>query len=609
MIVGFGTAMTEADQATFLSRVPHLREGAEISFPQSGFAVIRLADHSAVAYKEVCDHLLDAYAVEWVTPYLRDGNIEQGILGSLFVKLKKNSDAEAMHALADQLNIRQLSKHQYMDRVWKWEVGKYAKHNVLDIAISLHQSGLFEYAEPNYLFNPETLTDDPYYDYQWQIENEGTAEQWYGEEGADMDLLDAWYYTTGDPNIKVAIMDSGVDTNHVDLQGKLLPGLDATEQGTKGYPNLDKTANAHGTACAGIVGAIADNDEGVVGICPDCSIIPVKVFYYIDTIGLEDVPFSTSEWFSNGYSWMWQVADADVASSSWGLTTVFLALLPGDPALVEDALLQANADGRNGLGIPLLFSSGNDNFESSIWPADRPYTISVTSSSMCDERKSFTSCDGETWWGANYGEALHIAAPGVKIPTLDISDFYGYAGGDVTLDFNGTSSACPNAAGVVALMLSQWPEMPYYLVLQVLTQEADKVGGYAYDSLGVYGNWSQELGYGRINAANAVFATFYEQTQFTGIENPAALPGDQAIHLQQIGEQLFYQLGAQQAAVQSMSLINVQGQQIAQKTLEEVESSQGQVPLKWLNALPAGVYFLRFDSENQSNISRFSWLR
>ena len=144
---------------------------------------------------------------------------------------------------------------------------------------------------------------------------------------------------------------------------------------------------------------------------------------------------------------------------------------------------------------------------------------------MCDERKrstsnasllsgtnvlpdpNNTSCDGEFWWGSNYGTNIDVVAPGVNIYSTDISGTAGYAIGDYSSDFNGTSSACPNVAGVVALILSAKPSLTGIQARQILESSTDKNNGYVYSSAvsdQPNGTWNNEVGYGRINASKAV---------------------------------------------------------------------------------------------------------
>ncbi|MFT7102729.1 MAG: subtilisin family serine protease [Bacteroidia bacterium] len=171
-------------------------------------------------------------------------------------------------------------------------------------------------------------------------------------------------------------------------------------------------------------------------------------------------------------------------------------------AIIDDAVEQ----GRGGLGIPMLFSSGNDGITDTIpiWPARYERTIAVGATSMCDEHKTQTSCDGETWWAGNWGEGLDVSAPGVRVATIDMLGANGFHATQYYDSFNGTSAACPNAAGVMGLMLSLTPTLPEWLARKVLRTTSDKVGGYDYSTWKEAGTWSEELGYGRINAYNAV---------------------------------------------------------------------------------------------------------
>lgn len=76
--------------------------------------------------------------------------------------------------------------------------------------------------------------------------------------------------------------------------------------------------------------------------------------------------------------------------------------------------------------------------------------------SPCGERKSPSSCDGETW-GSNFGTTLDIVVPGIFIPTTDRTGSAGYVSGDYYMSFGGTSAACPHVAATAALILSENP--------------------------------------------------------------------------------------------------------------------------------------------------------
>lgn len=167
------------------------------------------------------------------------------------------------------------------------------------------------------------------------------------------------------------------------------------------------------------------------------------------------------------------------------------------------AIIQAYANGRNGKGSLLFFSSGNDGPDPPIWPSREPDAIAINATSMCDERKVNGSCDGESWEG-NWGANLELGAPGVKITTTDALGTNGYSNADYQYTFNGTSAACPNAAAVMALILSVDSSLTAERARAIIDTTAERVGGYAYTSNNTYGTWSNELGYGRVNAFLAV---------------------------------------------------------------------------------------------------------
>lgn len=509
-VVVFKPSVQPIAYPAILSTIENTRPTSEhIYLPEANSVIVRLPYNTTPqTYELIKKQIEELQEVCIVTPYLRGKNgTQRGILNKVFVSLKKDSDIALLKSLIEPLNIERLELFNALKNVYAIIFTKNSIISPLNAAISLHQSGFFNYAEPNYILNPitasqnEQQTEDTYFNKQWNISNEGTPQQGGGTEDADMDVDLAWTITTGSPNIKVAVIDSGVDTAHADLKSNLVPGYNAINDTGHIFPNLDYPENAHGTACSGIIAAVANNNKGIAGIANNCKIIPIKLFYYIDTLN-SILPYSTSEWMAKAYTWATTQGKADVISGSWGLVPVLLPLLPGDPATVEQAITQSVPLGRNGKGVAMFFSSGNDG-GLPIWPGYMPEVIAINATSMCDEQKTKTSCDGEQWTG-NFGKDLDISAPGVKITTTDISGSKGYAGGSYEFSFNGTSAACPNAAAVAALIYSVNPELTKDEMTHILYSTADKIGNYPYDSTDANGTWTPQVGYGRINAYGAV---------------------------------------------------------------------------------------------------------
>ncbi|MEZ5013021.1 MAG: S8 family serine peptidase, partial [Chitinophagales bacterium] len=314
---------------------------------------------------------------------------------------------------------------------------------------------------------------------------------------------------------KVAILDEGVDLSHPDLIDNLLTGYDAVYAGggtgtdTYGGP-IAGTNDAHGTNCAGIVCAVGNNALGITGVAPESKVIPVHIAYE-NGFGGWTLEYT---WVSDAIMWACDVAGADVLSNSYSLGD--------DPAFIDDAIDYCITEARGGKGGVFLGAAGNYNAGTLIYPGSYINSIGVAATSMCDERKSPSSCDGETFWGSCFGLKLDIAAPGVKIPSTDISGSLGYSPNDYYLTFNGTSSATPLAAGIVALMFALAPDMTYDQARFYLESTCEKVGGYTYaDAAGhPNGTWVNQLGYGRVNACaalNSIIDNFFKADLISGI--------------------------------------------------------------------------------------------
>jgi len=314
------------------------------------------------------------------------------------------------------------------------------------------------------------ISNDPLSHLQWHLDNVG---QTGGTPGADIRAVNAWARTEVDPDLVVAVIDTGVE-EHEDLNW--IPGYDATGGGGPGTPGPN---HGHGTACAGLIGAIGNNGIGVIGVAPGVKIMPVRAS--------EDGRTIPNDAAAAGIRWAFQNG-ARVLSNSWGFG------LPS--AEIHEAIIEATE-----AGAVVLFASGNTQGEEVESPARYPETIAVGSSNQCDEPKRVDDQSMELY-GHNSGPELSVVAPGTSMVTTDLMGAEGDSDGNYTTNFNGTSSATPVAAGVVALMLSETPTLTVGEIRDLLQRTSDNI-----DPVRPVGEFVNELlGYGRVNADAALLA-------------------------------------------------------------------------------------------------------
>ena len=365
------------------------------------------------------------------------------------------------------------SLHQYYKVLFKDKI------NFDKIVESVLQFSQINEAEPSYKKQINIEPNDQYYSDQWAHTNTGQAVSYSGSyvgtPDCDTDTNDAWDISTGSDQSTIAILDTGV-SSHSEFNGRIVAGYNFISNNTNA--NDDQ---GHGTSCAGIAAAKGNNSSGIAGVCWDCMIMPVKV---LDSSGYGD-----DTGISNGIQWATDNG-ADVISMSLGGG--------GYVSYTESAINYATEN-----GTVVIAASGNDNSGSVSYPSAYSNCISVGALSPCNERKSTSSCDGENFWGSNYGSGLDFLAPGVRIHTTTMNGSY-------TSTFNGTSSACPQAAGIAGLIKSESNNISAYDVRLLMQQSSVDIGSPGFDT---------QTGYGITNAYNSLFNLLYNPDAFVDIES------------------------------------------------------------------------------------------
>lgn len=397
------------------------------------------------------------------------------VLPRLICKLK---DGYTIDNIANEFkNIMQLDVVTN-SRVYKFNCNVQTDSEVLSIVNKIILYDEIEWCEPNMIM-PIHLYNT-YYSQQYYLKNTG---QNGGTPGIDINAEAAWQITSGSPLIKIAVIDSGVDINHEDLSNNIIPGYTIGDSAGNGACVNTWLDSEHGTPCAGIIGAI-DNNIGIRGVASGSKIVPVN---YI-------TPYANIDSLAEAIRWSYN--HADVLSCSWGID---------DSAhVIEDAIDEATTLGRHGKGCVVVAAAGNDTVDQAVrFPANLNNVIAVGA----------VDKNGIIWDYSCRGPELDLVAPTGEnfgpgdVVTTDITGYYGFNHyGNYCFDFGGTSAACPQVAGVAALMLSINPTLTASRVKTILQITANNIGTTVPNNT---------YGYGLVDAGAAVNKAKTELPAFT----------------------------------------------------------------------------------------------
>lgn len=317
--------------------------------------------------------------------------------------------------------------------------------------------------QPNFQYR--TLDQiDPQLHQSWALYNQGQSISNWGNglSGVDIHAEGAWKSSLGSKKVKLAVLDSGINRNHEDLQTNIavnaeeVPGNQMDDDGNGWVDdrwgwnfvhqnNEPLDDNGHGSFCAGIIGADWGNGKGSKGINQSVSLLSVKI---LDSFGqgstataIEGIDYAVR----NG---------AHIVNMSWGG-------LRFDPALY-DVIRQAIRKGVLFVAAAGNSGANNDESESAVYPAsfELPGLIAVAAYDPRGERAVFS----------NYGKRrVHLGAPGVEIFGIELGG-YGFR--------SGTSFSAPHVSGAAGLLKAVLPELTGIEIQERLLKTASPLHPY-----------------------------------------------------------------------------------------------------------------------------------
>jgi subtilisin family serine protease/subtilisin-like proprotein convertase family protein len=377
--------------------------------------------------------------------------------------------------------------------------------SVEKILAQYRSNPIFEYIEPDYILTKGTITpkatfpNDPSFNQLWGLHNTGQSG---GTPDADIDAPEAWDIQTGDPNLVIGVIDTGVDYNHQDLVGNIWtnPGEianDGIDNDGNGYiddirgwdfaynDNNPSDVDGHGTHVSGTIAGKGNNGVGVTGVAWNAKIMPLKFLNDQGSGSTSNAILAINYATANGVK---------LTNNSWGGGGFSQALY--------DAI---NAAGQ--AGALFIAAAGNDakNTDTSpSYPASYNLAniISVASTTRTDALSSFS----------NYGlTSVDLGAPG--------SDIYSLAPGGGYATLSGTSMASPHVAGAAALLWSQNPTWTAQQVKDALMNTGDSIAALA----------GKTVSGKRLNINNALTAT--ELPSVTVSVSPSSVQEDGTTNL------------------------------------------------------------------------------
>ena len=403
----------------------------------------------------------------------------------------ENSELSKLHSKINVLKYKYIYAKESNNNII---IIKYDSDIDLEKIISFYQrTSLFEYVEPNFIAKGSgvlnTIPNDSEYSKQWALKNDGTFLETSSTSGADIEMEPAWDIELGDPNMIVAIIDSGLRLTHPEFSGRIWNNVNEVSDGTDtdnngfiddlvaGWDFINDDNNptddhGHGTNVAGIALASGNNSIGYAGVNWNSRVMICKAL---------------NENNSGTYA---AIAGAIYYAVDNGAKVINMSIGGSESsATLSDAI-----DYCYNNGVVLVACMMNENNDVTYYPAGYDKTIAVGSTDPNDTRSNPFFWSNTS--GSNFGNHIDLVAPGNYMYGLSNSSDTYYGG-----YWGGTSQASPLVAGVVSLLLSQNPTLTFEEIRVILRESAeDQVGDPSEDVSG----FDPYYGYGRLNAKNAL---------------------------------------------------------------------------------------------------------
>src|ERR1044071_716380 len=390
-----------------------------------------------------------ALAVLLSTPVLVEAQKPSHAKGELLVGVKpgvSDADIERAYKRRGGQKLQNLSKIK-VHRV------KVSENDLEAVEAALREDPNVEFVEKNLIGEATFVPNDPGYSAQWHLPK--------------ISAPGGWDLTRGSRSVTIAVIDSGIDPLHPDLSANLIPGYNFVAGNTDTHDIY-----GHGTAIAGIAGAIGNSGIGVAGVAWSNTIMPLVV---LD---------------SSGYGTVANVASAITYAADHGAKVINISLaFNGSTSTLQNAVNYAWNH-----GVVIVAAAANASTNTPYYPAALPNVIAVSAVNQNDNLASFS----------NYGNWITVSAPGVSVYTTANGGGYLYG--------SGTSVSSPIVAGLAGLVFSANPNLTNTQVVNLITGNADDVGTPGFDVAN---------GWGRINVQRTLQAAYNTPVLSTAITSPS----------------------------------------------------------------------------------------